>query len=116
MAKYECKLCAHVYDADAEGLAWAELGEDWQCPVCGSSKELFDGSEKAAEADNVQPLQSGEGDEEYLKQFKRPSDATETQMNTIHQMAESGESVIEPMRTQEPAISWDELLIAKILK
>jgi glutamate synthase domain-containing protein 2 len=32
-------------------------------------------------------------------------------MADIHQMAETGESIIEPMRTRKPTFSWDDLLI-----
>jgi glutamate synthase domain-containing protein 2 len=32
-------------------------------------------------------------------------------MADIHKMAETGESIIEPMRTRKPTFSWDELLI-----
>lgn len=49
MAKYVCDLCGYVYDpaegdADqdvAAGTAWADVPEDYICPVCGAGKEDF---------------------------------------------------------------------------
>jgi glutamate synthase domain-containing protein 2 len=44
-------------------------------------------------------------------EFLRPSDELETHMADIHRMALTGESVIEPMRSRKPAVSWDDILI-----
>lgn len=41
----------------------------------------------------------------------RASDEIETYMADIHQMAETGASIVEPMRTRKPTFSWDDLLI-----
>lgn len=46
---YRCLLCGHEYDpaeGDAEsgiapGTPFADLPDDWECPVCGASKEEF---------------------------------------------------------------------------
>jgi rubredoxin len=48
-AKYECSVCGYVYDPElgdpdggiAPGTPFEELPEDWQCPVCGASKDEF---------------------------------------------------------------------------
>jgi rubredoxin len=49
MQKYVCDLCGWIYDP-AEGLAdegiepgtpFADLPEDFVCPVCGAGKEDF---------------------------------------------------------------------------
>ena len=48
---------------------------------------------------------------DYLAEWKRPSDDFESHMTDIHQMAESGNSVYEPMRTRLPVFSWEEILI-----
>ncbi len=50
MKKFQCTMCAWVYDeskgAPDEGIepgtSWAEIPEDWTCPVCGAGKEDFD--------------------------------------------------------------------------
>lgn len=49
MDKYECSVCGYVYDpemGDPEnnvppGTPFDKLPDDWQCPVCGASKEEF---------------------------------------------------------------------------
>ena len=43
--------------------------------------------------------------------WRRPSDDLETQMAAIHQMAETGESITEPMSTARRGLSWDDILI-----
>lgn len=48
MAKYECP-CGYVYDPEvgdpdsgiAPGTAFEDIPEDWLCPVCGLSKDMF---------------------------------------------------------------------------
>ena len=49
MQKYVCDVCGYVYDpaegdpdngVDA-GTAFADLPEDWVCPLCGASKDDF---------------------------------------------------------------------------
>jgi len=49
MEKYTCTICGHVYDPDKgeplqnilPGREFADLPEDWQCPICGASKKNF---------------------------------------------------------------------------
>ena len=53
MQKYVCSVCGYVYDpeeGDPEsgvpaGTPFAELPEDWTCPVCGAPKEEFEPEE-----------------------------------------------------------------------
>ena len=112
MAVYQCGLCSYIYDEDKEGVTWAGLPNDWICPVCGSTKDAFIMIQDEEDEDEVlTPESVGVGNEAYLKRWNRPTDALETHMNAIHNMAESGQSVVEPMRTQMPTLSWDELLI-----
>lgn len=40
MKKYVCNICGYVHDEAEEGL-WAELGDDYACPLCGVGKEDF---------------------------------------------------------------------------
>ena len=50
MSKYECTVCGYVYDPElgdpeggiAPGTPFAELPEDWVCPVCGAGKSEFE--------------------------------------------------------------------------
>ena len=49
MDKYECP-CGYIYDpeeGDAQsnisvGTAFADLPEEWVCPLCGAEKEYFE--------------------------------------------------------------------------
>jgi flavin reductase (DIM6/NTAB) family NADH-FMN oxidoreductase RutF/rubredoxin len=48
--KYQCLVCDHIYDpeeGDAEGgiapgTPFADIPDDWVCPVCGAAKEDFE--------------------------------------------------------------------------
>jgi glutamate synthase domain-containing protein 2 len=60
------------------------------------------------------PATSGGDGEEgggYLASWSRPADDFEEQMADVHKMAETGQSIIEPMRTRKRTFSWDDLLI-----
>jgi rubredoxin len=46
---YECEICGYIYDpaiGDAgagikPGTPFEDLPNDWECPICGASKEEF---------------------------------------------------------------------------
>lgn len=40
--KYKCTVCGYVYDDDKENVKFEELPDDWTCPLCGVSKDLFE--------------------------------------------------------------------------
>jgi len=48
--KYVCVICGYVYDPAigdpdngvAAGTAFADISEDWVCPLCGASKDDFE--------------------------------------------------------------------------
>jgi len=112
MAEYRCVVCEYIYDEKKGGEAWADLPDDWLCPVCGSPKKLYEQvvekePEKAL-ANETPPPADTPGD---LAALLRPADEFETTMADIHEMAETGQPVSEPMRTRQPIISWDDLLI-----
>ncbi|MGI6687800.1 MAG: rubredoxin [Christensenellales bacterium] len=58
MGIYVCQVCGYVYDPAkgssetgiASGTAWAEVSEDWECPLCGAGKSEFAAREPAAGA------------------------------------------------------------------
>jgi glutamate synthase domain-containing protein 2 len=116
MARYECSVCGYEYDEEGEGSPWSALPDDWVCPICGASRDYFEpagealadaGSAAPGKAD-VQPSSELEG---YLSQWKRRGDGFESSLDIIQEMATTGESIIEPMRTTKAVISWDEILI-----
>ena len=39
--KYVCQMCEYVYDEEAEGVKFADLPDDWECPMCGVGKDEF---------------------------------------------------------------------------
>ncbi|NHV99888.1 MAG: rubredoxin [Thaumarchaeota archaeon] len=50
MKKYRCTVCGYIYDptlGDPEskippGTPFENLPEDWVCPMCGASRDLFE--------------------------------------------------------------------------
>ena len=38
---FECTICGWIYDEVQEGKPFAELPDDWACPICGAEKSLF---------------------------------------------------------------------------
>ncbi len=112
MAIYECDVCGYVFDESQEGMSWKDLPDDWVCPVCDADKSFFSHSEAAAEEKSAAAADTGTSEdiESYLKEYQRASDDTETYMADIQKMSQTGESIIEPMKTKNPVISWDDIL------
>ena len=50
MEKYRCTVCGYVYDpklGDPDsnvpaGTSFEKLPDDWVCPLCGASKDMFE--------------------------------------------------------------------------
>ena len=48
--KYVCTVCGFIYDEAADdpdngvapGTAWADVPEDYVCPLCGVGKDMFE--------------------------------------------------------------------------
>jgi len=72
--KYQCSICGYIYDDAAEGTPFAQLPEDWQCPLCGAPKSAFVPMEQVS----AQPAQPG--------QPVQPAD-TDMQPLSVGQMA-----------------------------
>ena len=51
--KYVCTVCGYIYDEAAgdpdngvaPGTAWADVPEDWVCPLCSVGKDEFEAAE-----------------------------------------------------------------------
>ncbi|HWP80184.1 MAG TPA: rubredoxin [Terriglobales bacterium] len=41
MAKYVCSVCGYEYDEAVELGPFAQLPDDYICPVCGAGKDAF---------------------------------------------------------------------------
>lgn len=39
---YRCAVCGYIYDDKHEDVPFADLPDDWQCPVCNATKEAFE--------------------------------------------------------------------------
>ncbi|HAT4799341.1 TPA: FMN-binding glutamate synthase family protein, partial [Clostridioides difficile] len=122
MSIYKCSVCGYIYDESKNDKTWDELSEDWECPVCTKGRSYFgkistvyyEEDEKIAEdiVENESKLNTEkEGDLNYLSTYLRRDDEVEKHMDIIHEMAVTGKSIIEPMRTKLPVISWDDILI-----
>ena len=122
MAQHVCEVCGYIHDEEKHEERWEELPPGWECPVCGTGKngyhlvqsggggvEVADGKVVPGTGDEVGSAR-GQG-HEYLGEWRRVADEFEQNMATIHAMAETGASVIEPMRTRKPVISWGDILV-----
>jgi len=49
--KYRCTICGYVYDDAEEGVAFADLPDSWQCPLCRAPKSAFELIEEAPAAE-----------------------------------------------------------------
>lgn len=45
MAKYVCTVCGYVHDEEAENVKFADLPDDYECPLCGVGKDMFEEQE-----------------------------------------------------------------------
>lgn len=51
--RYICSICGYVYDEAmgdpdsglASGTRFEDIPVDWQCPICGANKSMFDSCE-----------------------------------------------------------------------
>jgi rubredoxin len=50
MQKWICTVCQYIYDPSvgdpdsgiAPGTSFEDIPEDWVCPLCGASKDMFE--------------------------------------------------------------------------
>ena len=110
MGKYRCRICQFIYNEKTEGVFFDDLPMDWICPVCGAAKAEFDFVEDEPEPPARVPAVPVH-QPNSLDAYRRASDDLETAMADIHRMALTGESVVEPMRSRKPVVSWDDILI-----
>ena len=93
MRKYKCSICGYIHEAAGD------LPEDFTCPMCTAPKAVFTLIEEAAPALAEKPTD-----------FARTDDSIRY-MAEIHQMAASGQSIIEAMGIQKSVPSWDDILL-----
>ena len=64
--KYICQICGYVYDDAKEKVPFAELPDDWKCPVCGAAKSDFKPEANGNEKKVVTAIEPMEADLEKL--------------------------------------------------
>lgn len=77
MKKYACSVCGFVYDEStgnpesgvAAGTKWAEVPNDWICPLCGASKDEFEEQAESTSSETAAPVV----DDNHLDQMRELS-------------------------------------------
>lgn len=64
--KYICQICGYVYDDAKEKVPFAELPDDWKCPLCGAAKSDFKPEANGDEKKVVTAMEPMEADLEKL--------------------------------------------------
>lgn len=64
--KYVCQICGYVYDDAKEKVPFAELPDDWKCPLCGAAKSDFKPEANGDEKKVVTAIETMEADLEKL--------------------------------------------------
>lgn len=64
--KYICQICGYVYDDAKEKVPFAELSDDWKCPLCGAAKSDFKPEANGNEKKVVTAIEPMEADLEKL--------------------------------------------------
>ena len=134
--RYRCNVC-NMFEYDETrgdsstnikpGTKPEDFPDDWRCPICGSDKtHLVSIKEEPKIEEHEKEVtcpQCGAKTKvtvfhparvditKYLGEWERESDDLETHMADIHRISVTGESIIEPMRTTKPVVSWDDILI-----
>ena len=52
--KYKCAICGYVYDEEREQIPFADLPDDWKCPLCGAKKSGFELVWEASSKDTLE--------------------------------------------------------------
>ena len=101
---YKCTICGHIHNEEATGVLLKELDK---CPICKQdiSKFVEVENSKSTENSDVESLELA-----YDKNFAK-SDKDIRQMDAIHQMAITGESIVAAMYTDFPMPNWDDILL-----
>ncbi|MDR2846561.1 MAG: rubredoxin [Candidatus Methanoplasma sp.] len=111
MARYRCEVCGEIYDEDAEGVPFAELPDDWTCPLCGGGKKHFKLIDDRPVKENT-PNRAGTQEIQGISVFEDDEEIDgNTAMNEIHRLAATGKSTDEPMDTLMDVPGFDDILI-----
>lgn len=101
---YKCLICGHIHNEEATGVLLKDLDK---CPTC---KQDISNFVEVENSDSISEIQKETLDLSYPKEFAK-SDKDIRQMDAIHQMAISGQSLIAAMYTDLPMPNWDDILL-----
>ena len=101
---YKCTICGHVHNEEATGILLNELDS---CPICKQDISKFVEVENSKSSEAKEIINT---DLAYDKNYAK-SDKDIRQMDAIHQMAITGESIVAAMYTELPMPNWDDILI-----
>ena len=116
MARYQCGICGYIFDEDAEEKEFSDLEK---CPVCGGSMDKFrlveeSGGQEAvpepARPETAAPEAEESQDLSYPTEYRR-MDGSVRYMDQIHEMAVTGQPIIEAMGTRMSMPGWDDILL-----
>ena len=104
MARFQCGVCGFIYDEEKEGKQFGKLKE---CPVCRQPASVFFPAGGAEKAEQSEQAADGLGyDPAYVRE-----DRSCRYMKEIHEMAVSGNTIIDAMGTKMAMPGWDDILI-----
>src|SRR5665647_501826 len=119
MTLYRCNVC-NVFEYESvlgdpprnipPSIEPENFPADWACPICASDHTHLIPVPSSKATSILSPAEA-QFLHDYLSAWERPSDSLEEYMADIHTMAVTGKSIIEPMRTKKPVISWNDILI-----
>ena len=101
---YKCTVCGHIHNEEATGILLKNLEK---CPICSQDISKFVRVENSRSSENPE---INDSDLSYDKKYAK-SDKDIRQMDAIHQMAITGESIVSAMYTNLPMPNWDDILI-----
>jgi glutamate synthase domain-containing protein 2 len=133
---YRCNIC-NVFEYDVSrgnsvtdikpGTNPEDFPAGWACPICGADKshivpvkeevqetkeEEIITCEKCGSKTKITLAHFEKSDlERYLGEWQREADDFESSMASVHRISVTEEPMVQPMRTQKIAISWDDILI-----
>lgn len=111
---YKCSVCGYVFDEEKEGRSISDLTE---CPVCRQPADRFVPVDGGISSEESLAPESGDGvrsqetlDLEYPRETRK-LDSDYRYMKQIHEMAVTGQPIIEAMGTKMKMPDWDDILI-----
>ena len=109
MSVYVCSVCDTKYDEGEQTVSWNDLPVEWGCPVCEAGKAFW--RRVGSDPDTSEDTKDSSKERVISYDPSQLESSHESYLADIHQMAETAQSIIEPMQSKKPVISWDDILI-----